>query len=206
MSIYSGFATRFQEEAYDHCIDSLLYILQKRIIKFYQGEPADEEKFISLVLKLNQQLRTMEKNKYLEPKSSQSVNELIQYMQLFQHNLTHPQEDNRQDLPSITPPEQAPPSKNPFWVERKPAAHESERKKSEEGNVGLVGVGKGDGRGKEQGGTEFRKTGYNSGAGLKGVKMKHGASPSGHPPHPYDSALPSSSTRRKDRAMSGYHL
>ncbi len=41
MSIYSGFATRFQEEAYDNCIDSLLYILQKRIIKFYQGETAD---------------------------------------------------------------------------------------------------------------------------------------------------------------------
>ena len=119
MSIYSGFATRFQEEAYDHCIDSLLYVLQKRIIKFYQGEPADEERFISLVLKLNQQLRAMEKNKYLEPKSSQSVNELTQYMQLFQHNLANPQ-DNRQDLPNITPSEQLPTSKNPYWVERKP--------------------------------------------------------------------------------------
>ena len=123
MSIYSGFATRFQEEAYDHCIDSLLYVLQKRIIKFYQGEPADEERFISLVLKLNQQLRAMEKNKYLEPKSSQSVNELTQYMQLFQHNLANPQ-DNRQDLPTITPPEQLPTSKNPYWVERKPPVPE----------------------------------------------------------------------------------
>lgn len=74
MSIYSGFATRFQEEAYDNCIDSLLYILQKRIIKFYQGEPADEEKFISLVVKLHTQMRNMEKSKYLEPKSSLSVN------------------------------------------------------------------------------------------------------------------------------------
>ena len=123
MSIYSGFATRFQEEAYDHCIDSLLYVLQKRIIKFYQGEPADEEKFISLVLKLNQQLRAMEKNKYLEPKSSLSVNELTQYMQLFQHNLAHPS-DNRQDLPTITPPEQLPTSKSPYWVEKKPPALE----------------------------------------------------------------------------------
>jgi hypothetical protein len=59
MSIYSGFATRFQEEAYDNCIDSLLYILQKRIIKFYQGDTADEEKFVSLVLKLHQQMRNM---------------------------------------------------------------------------------------------------------------------------------------------------
>jgi len=37
MSIYSGFATRFQEEAYDHCLDSMLYVLQKRIIRFYSG-------------------------------------------------------------------------------------------------------------------------------------------------------------------------
>jgi hypothetical protein len=41
MSIYSGFATRAQEELYDNCLDSLLSILQRRIIKFYQDEPAD---------------------------------------------------------------------------------------------------------------------------------------------------------------------
>ena len=44
MSIYSGFATRHQEEKYDECLDSVLYILQKRIIKFYSNEKADEEK------------------------------------------------------------------------------------------------------------------------------------------------------------------
>jgi len=37
MSIYSGFATRTQEECYDQCIDSLLYILQRRVIKFYKN-------------------------------------------------------------------------------------------------------------------------------------------------------------------------
>ena len=42
MSIYSGFATRIQEETYDDCLDSVLYILQKRILKFYQGDYADE--------------------------------------------------------------------------------------------------------------------------------------------------------------------
>ena len=74
MSIYSGFATRAQEECYDQCIDSLLYILQKRIIKFYKNEEADEERFISLVIKIHNQLRSMENNKYLEPKTSLSIN------------------------------------------------------------------------------------------------------------------------------------
>ena len=86
MSIYSGFATRFQEESYDHCLDSLLYLLQKRIIKFYQNDAADEERFIALVLKLHQQLRNMERSKYLEPKSSMAVTELVRFMQLFQEN------------------------------------------------------------------------------------------------------------------------
>jgi hypothetical protein len=73
MSIYSGFATRFQEESYDHCIDALLYVLQKRIIKFYMGEHAEEEKFISAVVRLHHQMQKMEKNKYLDPKSSESI-------------------------------------------------------------------------------------------------------------------------------------
>jgi hypothetical protein len=54
-------------------VDSLIYILQKRIIKFYQKEEADEEKFVALVLKLHHQLKGMEKNKYLDPKSSRSI-------------------------------------------------------------------------------------------------------------------------------------
>ncbi len=73
MSIYSGFATRAQEEAYDQCIDSLLFILQRRIVKFYKNEEADEEKFIGLVMKIHQQLKSMENNKYLEPKTSLSI-------------------------------------------------------------------------------------------------------------------------------------
>jgi hypothetical protein len=65
MSIYSGFATRSQEETYDQCIDSLLYVLQKRIVKLYKHEETDEEKFIAIVLKINLQLKNMEINKYL---------------------------------------------------------------------------------------------------------------------------------------------
>lgn len=72
MSIYSGFATRSQEEAYDGCLDSIVYILQKRVLKFYQEQPADEEKFISMLTKIHNQMKHMEAHKYLEPKSSSS--------------------------------------------------------------------------------------------------------------------------------------
>lgn len=41
MSIYSGFATRSLEETYDHCVCDMLFILQKRILKFYQNIDAD---------------------------------------------------------------------------------------------------------------------------------------------------------------------
>ena len=35
MSIYSGFATRVQEQQYDTLIEDLIYVMTKRIIKFY---------------------------------------------------------------------------------------------------------------------------------------------------------------------------
>lgn len=41
MSIYSGFATRNQEQAYDQCIYDMLFVLQKRILKFYSNIDAD---------------------------------------------------------------------------------------------------------------------------------------------------------------------
>lgn len=41
MSIYSGFATRRQEEAYDSLVVDLITVLQRRIIKFYLGQETD---------------------------------------------------------------------------------------------------------------------------------------------------------------------
>ena len=82
MSIYSGFATRHQEEKYDECLDSVLYILQKRIIKFYSNEKADEEKFMTILSKLHLQMKNMETHKYLEPKSSNTFEELINYLRI----------------------------------------------------------------------------------------------------------------------------
>lgn len=65
MSIYSGFATRIQEETYDQLVEDLLFVLQKRIIKFYNKEPADEFKFFEVLRHLHHQMAKMEEHKYL---------------------------------------------------------------------------------------------------------------------------------------------
>lgn len=73
MSIYSGFATRQQEEAYDENIATLLYLLQKRVYKFYNNEPANDAKFIDLLMKVYATVKGMEDSKYLEPKLSPAM-------------------------------------------------------------------------------------------------------------------------------------
>ena len=65
MSIYSGFATRQQEEAYDESIATLLYLMQKRLFKFYKNEPANDLKFIDLLMKIYNNIKNMEDSKYL---------------------------------------------------------------------------------------------------------------------------------------------
>lgn len=50
------------------------------------GEQAEEEKFISAVTRLHHQMMKMEKNKYLDPKSSESIKELVHFMKVFQSN------------------------------------------------------------------------------------------------------------------------
>lgn len=129
MSIYSGFATRSQEEAYDECIDSLLYVLQKRLIKFYQNEPTDEDKFISILAKLHSQMKNMENSKYLEPKTSIAVAELVKYLHAHQHLIARQPRSRQENLPNPTQlpslqPELVPESrqekKNTLWVEKSP--------------------------------------------------------------------------------------
>lgn len=59
MSIYSGFATRHQEETYDQLVEDLLFVLQKRILKFYRQESADEQKFLDVLKHIHAQMLKM---------------------------------------------------------------------------------------------------------------------------------------------------
>ena len=80
MSIYSGFATRQQEEHYDQLVDDLIFVLQKRLLKFYNRQEADESKFVDVLQHLHSQMHKMEEHKYLEPKTSRSFGDLLRFL------------------------------------------------------------------------------------------------------------------------------
>jgi hypothetical protein len=75
-------------------------------------------------------MRNMEKNKYLDPKSSNSVNELIKFMQVYQLNAASNQQQSQLKLPEQLPvidqktlsmPEPSiEKKKSIYWVEKTP--------------------------------------------------------------------------------------
>jgi hypothetical protein len=54
--------------------------MQKRIVKFYNGENSDDSMFFNVIKRLFNAMRKMEKYKYLEPKLSESFRELIDHI------------------------------------------------------------------------------------------------------------------------------
>lgn len=86
MSIYSGFATRQQEQTYDGLLHDLLDVLQRRLIKFYTGKEADEHKFHLILNNIHTHLARMEDSKYLEPKYSPVFKELLTLTSTVNHS------------------------------------------------------------------------------------------------------------------------
>ena len=84
MSIYSGFATRNQENFYNRLVDKLLRIMSNRLLCFYSGNASDtrledpnERDFKKKLHKIYKALLLMENTKYLEPHFSHSFSELV---------------------------------------------------------------------------------------------------------------------------------
>ena len=101
MSIYSGFATRQQEHAYDALLVDLVTVLQKRVIKFYTGEDADEPKFHAILLSLHNHIAKMEESKYLEPKMAPIFEDLLAVTSQVSSQL--PQPAHPEPVPLTTP-------------------------------------------------------------------------------------------------------
>jgi hypothetical protein len=78
MSIYNGFVNHDQESRYYELIKYLVLALEKRLIKFYRGEQCNEHKFVKLINKIKIKIRNMETRKYSEPKFGETLNELLQ--------------------------------------------------------------------------------------------------------------------------------
>lgn len=65
MSIYSGFATRTQENYYDQVLYNVISTLLVRISKIYNEDPVDEKAFIKIISNQEKVLRKLEKRKVL---------------------------------------------------------------------------------------------------------------------------------------------
>jgi|JI6StandDraft_1071083.scaffolds.fasta_scaffold01833_23 hypothetical protein len=63
MSVYSGFATRSQEQLYDNLLGNVIAALSLRIVKFYRKEVVDERKFRNVLEYQCRYLRKLEKRK-----------------------------------------------------------------------------------------------------------------------------------------------
>ena len=67
MSIYSGFATRSQENYYDQILYNVLSTLLVRISKFYHNETVDEKSFFKILSNQERCLKKLEKRKVTLP-------------------------------------------------------------------------------------------------------------------------------------------
>lgn len=86
-----------------------MFILQKRLLKFYRNEPTNDLKFMELLIKIWSNVKIMEEAKYLQPKFSQSVGELVDYVKNKINDIDLPNmmqgiEDHKPDKKSIRLP------------------------------------------------------------------------------------------------------
>ncbi|CAI2377557.1 unnamed protein product [Moneuplotes crassus] len=77
MSIYSGFATRNQEEFYNKLVQKLISMMSDKIIADLKGKSLpDEHSWSKSITKIHKTLAYMEQAKYLEPKFSYCFDDL----------------------------------------------------------------------------------------------------------------------------------
>lgn len=86
MSVYNGFLTHDQQEKYYQLIKTLVLVLQKRILRFYQARPCNEDKFIRIINRLIKKINQLETNKYIQPKFGDSLTQLFQELNIQDNN------------------------------------------------------------------------------------------------------------------------
>eukprot|EP00347_Sterkiella_histriomuscorum_P010593 403375680 len=79
MSVYSGFTTRQQEDSYQQTLYNMVYLLQIRVLRFFQKEPFDDKRFCKFFMKLFKKLYEYDKIKYLPPRFDTAFRDLAAY-------------------------------------------------------------------------------------------------------------------------------
>ncbi|KAL4490776.1 hypothetical protein ABPG72_021830 [Tetrahymena utriculariae] len=82
MTIHSGFATRQQETNYNKCVEALVVVLFKRVVKVYTKEECEEEQFKQYLIKILSCMHELEAHKYAPPKYSKRSDFLCQILQI----------------------------------------------------------------------------------------------------------------------------
>jgi hypothetical protein len=79
MSVYSGFSTRLQETTYNRLTETLIHLLQVRVLCAIRSEPIDDDIWSSKFSSVYAKLSKLEMQKYLPPKFSESCKELAMH-------------------------------------------------------------------------------------------------------------------------------
>ena len=79
MSVYSGFSTRLQETTYNRLTETLIHLLQIRVLCAIRSEPIDDDIWSSKFSSVYAKLSKLEMQKYLPPKFSESCKELAMH-------------------------------------------------------------------------------------------------------------------------------
>ncbi|KAM3134853.1 hypothetical protein pb186bvf_013022 [Paramecium bursaria] len=82
MSVYSGFSSKQLETQYNKLIVSLIKVLQRRILKFYKQEEADEIAFKQIITDTKTKLNQMEQSKYCQPYISEYLQDISECLKI----------------------------------------------------------------------------------------------------------------------------
>ena len=80
MSIYSGFGTRQQESTYNSLVENTIHLLQGRVVANIKNEPITDPAFKMQLLKYYDMLVKLETHKYLQPKFSEAIKDIVLFV------------------------------------------------------------------------------------------------------------------------------
>ena len=100
MSIYSGFGTRQQESTYNSLVESIIKLLQSKVVSNIKNEATTDPSFKIQLLKYYDILLKLEAHKYLLPKFSEAIKDTVLF--ILKENLSTPKNfDLNSDYKSI---------------------------------------------------------------------------------------------------------
>jgi len=83
MSVYNGFGTRSQENAYNKSLYNLAFLMQHTVVQFLeQSDEFDHDRFKRYFVKLVMRLHSLEEYKYLPPKYSCAYDSLLTHFRI----------------------------------------------------------------------------------------------------------------------------